>query len=69
MISRFSITDTQRQDAGIYVCTAQNAYGTDAVVFQLTVLGKIRAIACGNLHIITYINCACAHLINNIMRL
>jgi len=38
MGSRLTIDGARRQDGGLYVCTAQNAYGSDASNVQLTVV-------------------------------
>jgi len=38
MGSRLTIDGARRQDGGLYVCTAQNAYGSDTSDVELTVL-------------------------------
>lgn len=36
--SRLTVSDTERADSGFYVCTTQNAYGSDSLTVELVVL-------------------------------
>lgn len=39
-----SLSDLQRDDGGLYTCTATNRYGHDSAVYHLTVLGKLHSL-------------------------
>ena len=37
-----SLSDLQRDDGGLYTCTATNRHGHDSAMYHLNVLGKLQ---------------------------